>query len=51
MLAGLSARRILAPAGPALARAEAALGHLHTPIPLDVAAAEARLDEMTGAIA
>ncbi len=37
--------------GPALARAEAALGHLHTPIPLDVAAAEARLDEMTGAIA
>jgi len=37
--------------GPALARAEAALGDLHAPIPLDVAAAEARLGEVLGALA
>lgn len=36
-------------AGEAAARAEAALAHLRAPMPLDIAAAEARLGEMVGA--
>jgi beta-N-acetylhexosaminidase len=38
-------------AGLALARAEAALAHLHPPVPLDIAAAEARLAAIMGAFA
>jgi beta-N-acetylhexosaminidase len=36
-------------AGESAARAEVALAHLRPPVPLDIAAAEARLGEMMGA--
>ena len=37
--------------GHALRRAEAALSHLRAPVPLDIQRAEARLDELVGAVA
>jgi beta-N-acetylhexosaminidase len=37
--------------GPALRRADAALSHLRAPAPLDIERAEARLDELVGAVA
>ena len=45
------ASRVKPLAGDAAKRANAALGQLQEPLPLDIKAAEARLDEMVGAIA